>query len=193
VKFGKNMSRIGKQPIIIPENVEVKISPDQITIKGPKGELVQTIFPQFEVTLKDSSTEAERKELLVTPRKRTKNTPALWGLLRTLIFNMIEGVTQGFEKQLKIEGIGYRASLQGNKLILNIGFSHPIEIEAPEGIEFKAEKNMITVSGIDKQLVGQIAAKIRAQRKPEPYKGKGIHYVGEVIRRKAGKKAAGTE
>lgn len=180
------MSRIGKQPIQIPENVEVKIIQDGIKVKGPKGELNQSIPSQIEVALKE-------KELVVTPRQKTKETPALWGLFRSLIFNMVQGVSQGFEKKLEIEGVGYRASLQGNKLVLNLGFSHPIEIEAPEGIEFKVDKNIITVSGIDKQLVGQMAAKIRAQRKPEPYKGKGIHYLGEVIRRKAGKKAAGTE
>ncbi len=180
------MSRIGKQPIQIPENVEVKIIQDGIKVKGPKGELNQSIPSQIEVALKE-------KELVVTPRQKTKETPALWGLFRSLIFNMVQGVSQGFEKKLEIEGVGYRASLQGNKLVLNLGFSHPIEIEAPESIEFKVDKNIITVSGIDKQLVGQMAAKIRAQRKPEPYKGKGIHYLGEVIRRKAGKKAVGTE
>ena len=180
------MSRIGKQPIQIPENVEVKIIQDGIKVKGPKGELNQSIPSQIEVVLNE-------KELVVTPRQKTKETPALWGLFRSLIFNMVQGVSQGFEKKLEIEGVGYRASLQGNKLVLNLGFSHPIEIEAPERIEFKVDKNIITVSGIDKQLVGQMAAKIRAQRKPEPYKGKGIHYLGEVIRRKAGKKAVGTE
>lgn len=180
------MSRIGKQPIQIPENVEVKISQDEIKIKGPKGELNQSIPSQIKVVSKE-------KELIVTPRQKTKETPALWGLFRSLIFNMVQGVIQGFEKKLEIEGVGYKASLQGNKLVLNLGFSHPIEIEAPAGIEFKVDKNIITVSGIDKQLVGQLAAKIRAQRKPEPYKGKGIHYLGEVIRRKAGKKAVGTE
>lgn len=180
------MSRIGKQPIIIPENVEVKITDEQIAIKGPKGELTQSIPWQIKVV-------SEKRELIVTSRQKTKEASALWGLLRSLIFNMVKGVTEGFEKKLEVEGVGYRVSLQGNKLIFNLGFSHPIEIEAPEGIEFKVDKNIITVSGIDKQLVGQIAAKIRAFRKPEPYKGKGIHYLGEVIRRKVGKKAAGTE
>jgi len=180
------MSRIGKQSIIIPEGVEVKISDHQIGVKGPKGELTQSIPPQIEITL-------EGKELLVTLRKKTKDSSALWGLLRALIFNMVKGVSEGFEKKLEIEGVGYRASLQDNKLILNLGFSHPVEVAAPEEIEFKVDKNIITISGIDKQLVGQIAAKIRAFRKPEPYKGKGIHYLGEVIRRKAGKKAVSTE
>jgi len=180
------MSRIGKQSIIIPENVEVKIADSQIKVKGSQGELTQSIPPQIEITLKEN-------ELLVTLRKKTKGSAALWGLLRALIFNMVKGVTEGFEKKLEIEGVGYRASLQDNKLILNLGFSHPVEVVAPEGIEFKVDKNIITISGIDKQLVGQIAAKIRAFRKPEPYKGKGIHYLGEVIRRKSGKKAVGTE
>jgi large subunit ribosomal protein L6 len=180
------MSRIGKQPIAIPDNVEVKIDKGEIKLKGPKGELTQAIPDEIEVTIKE-------KEIVVALKKKTKNSPALWGLLRTLIFNMIQGVTEGYEKQLEIEGVGYRATLQGNKLVLNIGFSHPVEIEAPAGIEFKVERNLITVSGIDKQLVGQVAAEIRSKRKPEPYKGKGIHYVGEVIRRKAGKKTAGTE
>lgn len=180
------MSRIGKKPIIIPEGVEVKISDHQISIKGLKGELTQSIPSQIKVSLKE-------RKLIVTPQQKTKETPALWGLLRALIFNMVKGVTEGFEKKLEIEGVGYRASLQGNKLILSLGFSRPIEVAAPAGIEFKVDKNVITISGIDKQIVGQIAAKIRACRKPEPYKGKGIHYLGEVIRRKAGKKAVTTE
>ena len=180
------MSRIGKQPIIIPENVEVKINDGQIIVKGPKGELTQSMPSQIEVVLKEN-------ELLVTLRKKTKDTSALWGLFRTLIFNMVQGVTEGFEKKLEIQGVGYRVALQGNKLVLSLGFSHPIELEAPEEIEFKADKNIITVSGLDKQLVGQITAKIRDLRKPEPYKGKGIRYLGEAVRRKAGKKAVGVE
>ncbi len=180
------MSRIGKKPIVIPENVEVKIEAGQIIVKGPKGELKQSIPSQIKLDLTD-------KELIVIPQEKSKNTPALWGLIRTLVFNMSKGVTEGFEKKLEIEGVGYRVSLQGNKLILNVGLSHPIEIEAPAGIEFKVDKNIITVSGIDKQLVGQVAAKIRAYRKPEPYKGKGIRYLGEVVRRKAGKKVVSAE
>ncbi len=180
------MSRIGKQSIIIPENVEVKIDKNQIIIKGPQGQLEQLLPPQIELI-------QEKASLAVKPRKESKKTRALWGLWRSLIFNMIEGVTKGFEKKLEINGVGYRVSLQGNKLILNIGFSHPVEIEAPEGIKFEVDKNIITVFGADKQIVGQTAAKIRAQRKPEPYKGKGIKYLDEVIRRKAGKKAVGTE
>jgi len=186
LSLAKFMSRVGKKPIIIPENVEIKIEPGQIIVKGPKGELRQSIPPQVKLDLTG-------KELVVVPQEKSKNTPALWGLVRSLVFNMIKGATEGFEKKLELEGVGYRVSLQGNKLILNVGLSHPIEVTAPAGIDFKVEKNLITVSGIDKQLVGQIAAKIRAYRKPEPYKGKGIRYQGEVIRRKAGKKAVSTE
>ncbi len=191
MRFGKFMSRIGKKPIIIPEGVEIKIEEHQIKVKGPKGELVKAIPAQIEVSLNDSE---GQKELVVAPQKKSaKNVRALWGLFRALIFNMVEGVTKGFEKKLEIEGVGYRAALEDNKLVLTLGFSHPIEIKAPEGIEFKVEKNSITISGLDKQLVGQMAAEIRAQRRPEPYKGKGIRYADEVIRRKVGKKAAGVE
>ncbi len=184
------MSRIGKKTIEIPQGVEVKLT-DRLTgrevkVKGPKGELTQLIPLELEVSL-------EEKELKVSPRRKTKNSAALWGLWRSLISNMIEGVTEGFEKKLEVNGVGYRVNLEGKKLVLHLGFSHPIEIEAPEGIEFKVEKNLISVSGIDKQLVGQIAAKIRSKKKPEPYKGKGIKYIDEVIRRKAGKKTVGTE
>lgn len=176
------MSRIGKQLIQIPEGVEVKINDSVITIKGPKGELSQKIIPGFKAELKDG-------KIFVAPIKKGKNTSSLWGLMRSLVFNTTKGVKDGFEKRLEIEGVGYRASVSGNKLILVLGFSHPIEIEAPQGVEFRVDKNIITVSGADKQLVGQIAADIRAKRKPEPYKGKGIRYAGEIIRRKAGKKA----
>jgi len=186
VKFGNIMSRIGKQLIIIPDNVEVSIDNGEIKVKGPKGELFQKIPYEIEVIIKD-------KQITINPKNKTKNSSALWGLLRTLIFNMIEGVVNGYEKQLEIEGVGYRAVVEGNRLVLSLGFSHPINIDAPNGIEFKVEKNLITVSGFDKQLVGQISADIRSKRKPEPYKGKGIHYLGEVIRRKSGKKAVGSE
>jgi len=184
------MSRIGKQPITIPEGVEVKISEGLINIKGPKGELEQIVPLVIELSQEQSE---GQKEIIVKPKKKLKNTPALWGLVRSLVFNMVKGVTEGFEKRLQIEGVGYRANLEGNKLVLNIGLSHPVEIEAPSDIDFSMEKNIIVVSGLDKQLVGQVAADIRAKKKPEPYKGKGIRYVGEVVRRKAGKKAAGTE
>jgi len=135
----------------------------------------------------------ENMELSIKPIKESKDKSALWGLFRSLIFNMIKGVTEGFEKKLEVNGVGFRVAVQDNKLVLNLGFSHPIEIKTPEGISFEVEKNIITVSGIDKQMVGQVAANIREQKKPEPYKGKGIRYIDEIIRRKAGKKAVGTE
>ena len=179
------MSRMGKQPISIPESVEIKIDGNFLIVKGLKGELKQKLVSDIEIEIKDGNA-------LVKLIKGAKNT-AIWGTFRALIANMIRGVSEGFEKKLIFEGVGYRASVEGKKLILNLGYSHPIEIEAPEGIEFKVEKNTIIVSGIDKQLVGEIAANIRSKRKPEPYKGKGIRYEDEVIRRKVGKKAAGTE
>ncbi|MBU1136875.1 50S ribosomal protein L6 [Patescibacteria group bacterium] len=188
------MSRIGKKTILIPANVEIKISGNEISVKGPKGELFLSLPDELAVSIKEVGAEAEKiRELTTAVKNKTKRSPALWGLFRSLIFNMVYGVTSGFEKKLEINGVGYRAIIEGKKLVLNLGLSHPIEIEAPEGIEFKVEKNLITISGADKQLVGQIAAKIRAQKKPEPYKGKGIKYLDEVIRRKSGKKAASAE
>jgi len=179
------MSRIGKKPILIPENVEVKIDDDIVTVKGPKGELLQEIRPEIKVEIKEG-------KIFIHPQKETKKTGAFWGLTRTLIFNLIKGVTEGYEKKLEIEGLGYRVSLEGADLILQVGFTHPVKIKAPPEIKFSVEKNIITVSGINKELVGQIAAKIRKVRPPEPYKGKGIRYFGEVIRRKAGKRAVTT-
>jgi len=175
------MSRVGKKPIEIPEDVEVKVEGNKVTIKGPKGELQKEVRPEVKVEIK-------KGKVLVTPQKETKKTDAFWGLTRALLFNMIKGVTEGYEKKLQIEGVGYRASLEEEGLVLQVGFSHPVKIKKPEGVNFLVEKNIITVSGIDKELVGQIAAKIRKVRPPEPYKGKGIRYVGEEVRRKAGKK-----
>ena len=180
------MSRIGKQLIQIPEGVEVKLDNDLVIVKGPKGELKNQIRQEIKVEIND-------KEIELKPVIFRKGTQALWGTYRSHIANMIQGVTQGFEKKLEIVGVGYRANLEGKDLVLNLGYSQPIKMNASEGIEFKAEKNIITVSGIDKQLVGQIAAEIREKRKPEPYKGKGIRYEDEIVRRKAGKKAVGTE
>jgi large subunit ribosomal protein L6 len=179
------MSRIGKQPVIIPEGVEVKIDGHQIMIKGPKGVLNYSFRPEMKVSL-------EEGKILVKPKIINRLTKALFGTTRNLIANMIEGVTKGFSKTLKIVGAGYRASLddstEGKKLVLSLGFSHPVEIEEPEGIEFELEGNdLIKVSGVDKALVGQTAARIRAVYPPEPYKGKGIRYQGEMPRRKAGK------
>jgi len=184
VRFG-NMSRIGKQLIKIPEGVEVKINDNLISVKGPKGELSRELHPEIKAEVKD-------KEISITLKDNKSSNSAIWGTFRALIANMITGVSKGFEKKLIFEGVGFRASVNGNKLILNLGFSHPVEIEAPQGVGFQVGKSTITVSGADKNLVGQIAANIRAARKPEPYKGKGIRYEDEVIRRKAGKKAAGT-
>lgn len=176
------MSRIGKKPIPIPQGVEVKIENHTISIKGPKGELHFTFDPKIKV-------EKQNTEIKVLAIER--EAKALWGTTRAIIANMITGVTQGFKKQLEIQGVGYKAEVKGKKLILYVGFTHPVEIEAPEEIEFKVEKNIITVSGIDKQLVGQIASKIRAQKPPDPYKGKGIRYLGEQVKLKPGKKVVG--
>lgn len=176
------MSRIGKKPIKIPSGVKISVQADKVIVEGKGGKLERTIHPFFEVALNDDM-------VVVGVKKKTKHSSALWGLTRSLIANMVEGVTKGFEKQLEIEGIGYRAYLEGNALVLNVGFSHPVKVQPPVGIKFKVESNTITVSGIDKELVGRVAADIRKIRPPEPYKGKGIRYREEVIRRKAGKKA----
>ncbi|MFA6254921.1 MAG: 50S ribosomal protein L6 [Patescibacteria group bacterium] len=177
------MSRIGKQLIVIPEGVEVKITDNKIFVKGPKGELTQEINPLVMVEKKDNEIS------LLVKNPQLKQQKSLWGLFRRLIANMIIGVTQGFSKQLEVNGIGYKAAVQGSNLVLHLGYSHPIEYNIPTGIEIKVEKNIITVSGIDKQVVGQTAAEIRSMRKPEPYKGKGIKYTDEIIRRKVGKSA----
>jgi large subunit ribosomal protein L6 len=184
------MSRIGKQPIPIPEKVEVKIDGDIVIAKGPKGELKRQLPEGISAKIEDGN-------ILIFPVSKKdeadKKTMAFWGLSRALVANLVKGVKEGYEKKLEIEGVGYRVAVQGNKLVLNIGFSHPVEIQAPQGIEFKVEKNVIVVSGVDKELVGQTAADIRSRRKPEPYKGKGIRYQGETIKIKAGKKAVSTE
>lgn len=180
------MSKIGKKPILISENTKATLEGETIIVEGPKGILKKEISPEIEVKI-------EGGKIFVFPKIKTKKTKALWGTTRQIIFNMIEGVTKGFEKKLEIEGLGYKAYLEGENLILEVGFSHPVKIEKPEGIKFQVEKNIISVSGIDKELVGQMAAKIRAVKEPDPYKGKGIKYFGEVIRRKAGKKAIATK
>jgi large subunit ribosomal protein L6 len=177
------MSRIGKKPIEIPQDVEVKTEGQKIIVKGPKGELSQEIRPEIGVLIKEG-------KIFVSPKKETKETKSFWGLTRALLANLIQGVTKGFEKKLEIRGIGYRASLEGENLDLKVGFSHPVKVEKPTGVDFSVEKNIIIVSGIDKQLVGEISAKIRRIRPPDPYKGKGIRYLGEVVRKKEGKKAA---
>ncbi len=179
------MSRIGKKPILIPEGTELEMEDNKVKVKGPKGELQKEIRPEIKVEIKDG-------QVFVLPKTETKKTNAFRGLTRALIANMIKGVTQGFEKKLEIEGLGFKAQLKGNDLELSVGFTHTVEIKAPEGINFSVEKNVVTVSGIDPETVGQVAAEIRKVRPPEPYKGKGIRYAGEKVRRKVGKKAATT-
>jgi len=187
VKFINDMSRIGKKPIDIPDNVQIKIDGQTVSVKGSKGELEQEIHPSIKVEQKDNQL------IFSIADPAYKKSNAFWGLYRSLINNMVVGVTEGFQKQLEINGVGYKASLSGKKLILNVGYSHPVEFELPAGIEAKVEGNVITISGINKQQVGEIAANIRKIRKPEPYKGKGIKYIDEVIIRKVGKAAKAAE
>jgi large subunit ribosomal protein L6 len=176
------VSRIGKKPIPVPKGVRVDIKGSRVTVRGPGGELTRTFHPDMTVTLQDD-------HLVVTRPTDQRQHRALHGLTRTLLANMVQGVSQGFSKVLQIEGVGYRAELQGNKLVLSLGFSHPVEFEAPVGITFQVEQRakLITVEGADKELVGEVAARIQRIRPPEPYKGKGINYQGERVRRKPGK------
>lgn len=177
------MSRIGLKPIEIPEGVEVQINGSYVKVKGPKGELSRDLHEDMIIKLEDNNVVVERKN-------DQKEQRALHGTTRSLISNMVEGVKNGYEKQLEIIGVGYRAQKQGNKLVIGAGYSHPVEMEQIDGIEFDVPTNtQITVKGIDKELVGAIAAKIRAVRPPEPYKGKGIRYKDEHVRRKEGKTA----
>jgi large subunit ribosomal protein L6 len=179
------MSRIGRKEIIIPQGVEVKIDGLKLTAKGQKGELTRTFRPEVKIEIKDNV-------ITTSIKTEEKLDKSLWGLTRMLIFNMVEGVSKGFEKKLEIQGVGFRAEVAGKSLNMNLGFSHPVNMEIPEGIQVSVEKNIITISGPDKELVGQFAANIRKKREPEPYKGKGIRYVGEIVRRKVGKKVAAT-
>lgn len=180
------MSRVGRQIISIPEKVEINIVGKEIIVKGEKGELKQVLPDFLRVITKD-------QELNLTVGNiKDKKQKSLWGTINRLIFNMIKGVKDGFEKRLELVGVGYRAEVNGDKLILRLGFSHPIEFPIPSGIEITVEKNFIIITGISKQQVGDVAAKIRRFRKPEPYKGKGVKYIDEVIRRKTGKKATGS-
>jgi large subunit ribosomal protein L6 len=179
------MSRIGRRPIVIPEGVEVQVDGPRVSVRGPKGSLEQTFHPDMRIVLEDGVVRVER------PTDQGFHR-ALHGLTRSLIANMVEGVTRGFEKRLEVVGVGYRASLRGPDLELMVGYSHPVVYRAPPGIEFEVPApNRIVVRGIDKQQVGEVAAEIRRIRKPEPYKGKGIRYEGEQVRRKAGKAAKG--
>ena len=175
------MSRIGRMPIAIPAGVTVEVAENnKVTVKGPKGTLERVLPSEMDIKV-------EGAEVLVSRPNDLKKMKSLHGLTRTLIHNMVVGVTEGFEKKLEVNGVGYRAAKQGKKLTLNLGYSHPVEMEDPEGIETKVDGNKIIVSGISKEKVGQFAAEIRDKRRPEPYKGKGIKYDTEVIRRKVGK------
>ena len=175
------MSRIGRLPIAVPSTVDVTIEGRRLTVKGPKGTLTRELHPDIKVS-------REEDNLVVTRPTEQKTHKQLHGLTRTLVNNMVVGVTDGYRKGLEITGVGYRAAKVGEKLQLNLGYSHPIEIEPPSGITFEVENpTRLAVIGIDKELVGQIAARVRSTRKPEPYKGKGVKYAGERIRRKAGK------
>jgi large subunit ribosomal protein L6 len=178
------VSRIGKKPIAIPKGVTVSIKDHLVTVKGPKGELSQTVHPAIGIAVKE-------QEILLTRSTDAKQERALHGLWRALVNNMVVGVTDGYSQKLEIVGVGYRAEMKGTRLNLNIGYSHPILFAPPEGVKIEAPtQTNITISGTDKQLIGLVAAKIRSFRAPEPYKGKGIKYEGEYIRRKAGKAAA---
>jgi large subunit ribosomal protein L6 len=175
------MSRIGRLPIAVPSGVDVTIDGRNVTVKGPKGTLSRSLHPDITVSRQDAT-------LVVTRPTEQKTHKQLHGLTRTLVNNMVVGVTDGYRKGIEITGVGYRAALSGRKLTLNLGYSHPIEIEPPDGITFEVETpTRLAVVGIDKELVGEIAAKVRSTRKPEPYKGKGVRYAGEYVRRKAGK------
>lgn len=176
------MSRIGKLPVALPSGVTATVTPDNVvTVKGPKGQLVREMSKKINIALQDNS-------IVVTRNSEEKEQRALHGLTRALIFNMVTGVTTGYQKTLDLVGVGYRATLQGKKLVLNLGYSHPVEINAVNGIDFEIPApTRVIVKGIDKELVGAVAADIRTWRKPEPYKGKGIKYDNEVIRRKEGK------
>ncbi len=175
------MSRIGKMPVVLPKGVTAKIEGTTVTIKGPKGELKQTFHSDMILKQEDSR--------ILVDRPENPLYDAMHGMVRAIINNMVLGVTQGFKKDLEIDGVGYRGEMQGERLVLSLGFSHPVPVDPPSGIKLSVDKSqrILTIEGIDKELVGLTAAKIRALRPPEPYKGKGIHYAGEKVRRKAGK------
>jgi large subunit ribosomal protein L6 len=176
------MSRIGKRPITVPKGVTVTLDGQTVTVKGPKGERSWTVAEEIEV-------KQEEGELTLVARADTQRARAMWGLSRTLVDNMVTGVTDGFTRKLELVGVGYRAAMKGNDLSLQLGFSHEVDIKAPEGVTFAVPKQTeINISGADKQVVGELAANIRKLRPPEPYKGKGVRYAGEKVRRKEGKK-----
>lgn len=177
------MSRLGKQPIIVPEKTEVTLVDGLMTVKGPKGSLTRSFRPEIAIAI-------EGKTITVSKAVETPEAKALWGTYAAHIRNMIQGVNTPFEKKLILEGVGFKADAQATELNLALGFSHPVKLVYPEGITMKSEKNVMTITGIDKDLVGFFAAKIRSLKKPEPYKGKGIRYSDEVVRRKQGKKSS---
>ncbi len=177
------MSRLAKKPIILPQGVSLDIKGRTVAVKGPKGEIKKDFKDMVNMEISGNS-------VILTPKGKAKIYRALLGTYASHLINMIEGVTKGFVKKLIIEGVGFRAAVDGGTLVLNLGFSHQVKMPVPDGIEIKVEKSLITVSGRDKEVVGQTSANIRALKKPEPYKGKGIRYENEIIRRKAGKKAA---
>nr|YP_010336565.1 ribosomal protein L6 [Rhodospora sordida]UNJ14971.1 ribosomal protein L6 [Rhodospora sordida] len=179
------MSRIGKKNILVPKEIEIQINKQEITVKGPKGELKQTISPLIEIF-------QEEQQIIIHKKNASRQAQQLFGLSRTLINNLIVGVSEGFSKKLEISGVGYRSQMEGNDLILNMGYSHPVRIIPPHGISISVNKNTtIIISGINKENVGQIAANIRNVRPPEPYKGKGIRYENEIVKRKVGKAGRG--
>jgi large subunit ribosomal protein L6 len=177
------MSRIGKKPIAVPEKTEVIFSGNSIVVKGPQGELSRTVHPLIDVSIADGV-------VTVSPKKETLEAQALWGTFASHITNMVNGVNKPFEKKLILEGIGFKSEVKGDKIVFALGFSHPVEVSIPATLKVTAEKNNITIAGADKEEVGSFAAKLRSLKKPEPYKGKGMRYSDEVIRRKQGKKSA---
>jgi len=177
------MSRIGKQPVAIPSGTQVTVADGVVSVKGPKGELSRKLHPTIEVKVTDGQAQ-------VSPLHKTIESQALWGTFASHVSNMVQGVNTPYEKKLIVEGVGFKADVQGSKLAMKLGFSHPVDMDIPEGLTVTAEKNVITVSGVDKEQVGSFASRVRLKKKPEPYKGKGIRYHDEIIRRKQGKKAA---
>jgi len=176
------MSRIGKKGIVIPEKTEVSVNAGVVSIKGPRGSLQRSFRPDISIAV-------DGKQVSLSVSKENKQIKALWGTYASHIKNMIKGVNDGFEKKLILEGVGFKSQVSGSKLMLALGFSHPVEVEIPAGLNIKAQKNLLTIGGLDKELVGAFSAKVRALKKPEPYKGKGFRYFNEIIRRKQGKRS----
>ncbi len=175
------MSRVGKKPVTLPSGVTAELKDNKLAVTGPKGSLSLPLHPKVQVVVAGSEITVD------VARKDDRKEKALWGMFRSLVQNLVDGVTKGYEKKLEVNGVGFKVQLAGQKLVLNLGFSHPIEVQVPPGLTVTVDKNVIAISGIDKQLVGQFAAEVRELKKPEPYKGKGIKYLDEVILRKAGK------